>query len=69
MKKVIKIFNSHEEQDKADENYYRKLSPDKKILELEYIRNQYIYNKYGCLPGLRRVYKIVKKKTKLNILL
>ena len=45
MKKSIKIFKSHEEQEKADEKYYKRMSGDKKILELEYIRNRYIYYK------------------------
>ncbi|MCB0728755.1 MAG: hypothetical protein KDD00_14930 [Ignavibacteriae bacterium] len=62
MKKTIKIFSSHEEQDKADEKYYKKLSSHKKILELEFIRNRYIYLKYGSLPRLKRVYRIVKRK-------
>lgn len=62
MKKVIKIFHSHEEQEKADEKYYKRMSPDKKILELEYIRNRYIYYKYGSLPRLKRVYRVVKRK-------
>ncbi len=62
MKKVIRIFKSHEEQDKADQKYYKRLSPDKKILELEYIRNRQIYYTYGSLPGLKRVYRIIKRK-------
>lgn len=62
MKKGFKIFKSHEEQDKADVKYYKRLSPDKKILELEYIRNNYIRMKYGYLPRLKRVFRIVKQK-------
>ncbi|MGB4851239.1 MAG: hypothetical protein WBQ38_02890 [Ignavibacteria bacterium] len=62
MKKSIKIFKSHEEQEKADEKYYKRMSGDKKILELEYIRNRYIYYKYGSLPGLKRIYRVVKRK-------
>ena len=61
MKKFVRKFHSHE-QEKADEKYYKRLSPDKKILELEYIRNRFIYYKYGSLPGLKRVYRIIKRK-------
>lgn len=62
MKRVFKIFKSHEEQDKADERHYKRMSSDKKILELEYIRNRHIYYTYGSLPRLKRVYRIVKRK-------
>jgi hypothetical protein len=62
MKQIIRKFRSHEEQEKADEKYYKRMSPDKKILELEFIRNRYIYYKYGSLPRLKRVYRIVKRK-------
>lgn len=62
IKKIVRKFRSHEEQEEAEIKYYRRLSPDKKILELEFIRNRYIYYKYGRIPRLKRVLRIVKRK-------
>jgi hypothetical protein len=62
MKVYIKKFKTFEEQEKADIKHYMKLSPDKKILELEFIRNFHIKQLYGRIPRLRRIYKITKRK-------
>ena len=58
----IKIFKSHEEQEKADITYYRRLDPNKKVENLIYLRNQYFYMKYGRIPRLRRVYKVINRQ-------
>ena len=58
----IRVFKSHEEQDKADVIYYRRLDPNKKVENLIYLRNVYFYMKYGRIPRLQRVYKIIYRK-------
>jgi hypothetical protein len=58
----IRVFKSHEEQEKADITYYRRLDPNKKVENLIFIRNQYFYMKYGRIPRLKRVYKVTYRK-------
>lgn len=55
----IRVFNSHAEQEKADITYYRRLSPDKKVENLIQMKNNYFHMKYGRIPRLKRVYKII----------
>lgn len=62
LRRSVIIFHSFKEQDEADERYYKRLSPEKKLQELEEIRNFNIKMRYGYLPRLRRVYKITKRK-------
>lgn len=58
----IKIFKNHAEQEKADIKYYKDLSYSKKLDELEEIRKLYLYTKYGYIPRLRRVCRVIKRK-------
>lgn len=43
---------------------YQNMSPNDRIIELEKIRAKFILKKYGYLPKLERVFKIVKRKHK-----
>lgn len=61
MKKVIQIFKSHEEQESAEINYWKRISRGKRVDSLEKIRLNYLRMKYGRVPRLRRVYKIIKQ--------
>jgi len=61
MKKVIQIFRSHEEQESAEINYWKRISRGKRVESLEKIRLNYLRMKYGRVPRLRRVYKIIKQ--------
>jgi len=61
MKKVIQIFKSHEEQESAEINYWKRISRGKRVESLEKIRLNYLRMKYGRVPRLRRVYKIIKQ--------
>lgn len=59
MKKEIRVFKSHAEQEKADIDYYMNLDPDKKIEELEYIRNSYL-DMINATTEERRLQKVIK---------
>ena len=61
MKKVIQKFSSHEEQEVAEINYWKRISRGKRVESLEKIRLNYLRMKYGRVPRLRRVYKFVKQ--------
>lgn len=58
----VKVFNSFKEQEEADIKYYRRLSPEKKLEEMEQLVQFYYVMKYGDLPRFRRVSRIVKRK-------
>jgi response regulator of citrate/malate metabolism len=62
MKKVIQIFKSHEEQETAEINYWKRISRGKRVESLEKIRLNYLRMKYGRVPRLRRVYKLIKQE-------
>lgn len=61
MRKVIRKFKSHEEQEAAEINYWKRISRGKRVEALEIIRLNYLRMKYGRVPRLRRVYKIIKQ--------
>ncbi len=61
MEKVIKIFKSFKEQEKADKLYWQSISPKEKIDILEQIRKQAIGVKYGS-QRFQRVFRIIKQK-------
>jgi len=61
-KLIIKKFKNHAEQEKADIKYYKNMSPEKKLKELEDLRNFYFKMRYGYIPRLRRVCRVVKRK-------
>ena len=62
MEKVIKIFNSFEEQELDDINYWKNLSGDKKLEILEAIRLNYWALKNESPGRFQRVYRIIKRK-------
>ena len=57
MDKVIKSFNSFEETELDDILYYANLNPDKKIIELEIIRENYL-NSINVKPEERRLQRV-----------
>lgn len=61
MEKVIKIFKSFKEQEKADKLYWQSISPEEKIDILEQLRKQYIRMHNGT-SRFQRVFRIVKQK-------
>jgi hypothetical protein len=66
MKKLwLKIFRSSKEAEKADLEYYSKMSPSEKWDTLQFIRETYLNfrgHKYENGKGLQRVLKITKRK-------
>lgn len=61
LKKTYKVFRNHAEQDKSDKKYWKNVDPGKRVETLEYIRLNYLKMKYGRIPRLRRVYKIIER--------
>ena len=59
MNKEIKVFNTFADQEKADIDFYMNLDPDKKIEELEYIRNTYL-EMINAASEERRLQKVIK---------
>ena len=59
MKKEFKIFKSFDEQEEANIEYYRNLDPNKKIEELEYIRETFL-DMINATPEERRLQKVIK---------
>ena len=59
MKKEIRVFKSYAEQEKADIEYYMNLDPDKKIEELENIRNTYL-DMINATTEERKLQKVIK---------
>jgi hypothetical protein len=62
MEKVIKIFDSFEEQELDDIEYWKNLSGDKKLEILESIRLHYWALRNECPRRFQRVYRIIKRK-------
>ena len=61
MKKEIRVFKSYAEQEKADIEYYMNLDPDKKIEELENIRNTYL-DMINATTEERKLQKVIKRR-------
>ncbi|HMT10006.1 MAG TPA: hypothetical protein PKA39_00100 [Ignavibacteria bacterium] len=64
MDKVVKEFNSFEEAEQDDIEYYRNLDPNEKIKELEIIRELYLdsINATEEQRRLQRVFEVVDMK-------
>ncbi|MBE2217951.1 MAG: hypothetical protein IAE90_07110 [Ignavibacteria bacterium] len=64
MDKVIKEFNSFEEAEQDDIEYYRNLDPNEKIKELEIIRELYLdsINATEEQRRLQRVFEVVDRE-------
>jgi hypothetical protein len=64
MEKIFKEFNSFEEAEQDDIEYYRNLDPNKKIEELQIIREIYL-NSINATPEerrLQRIFEVVDRK-------
>jgi hypothetical protein len=57
----IKVFHSFEEQEKADVQYWRRVSPSARVEALDLMRRNYLKLIYGRVPRLRRVIKVIKR--------
>lgn len=65
MKKVwVKKFNSFKEAEKFEDEYYRKMSPEDRLSDIQFCRQMYFKLKHINIDevrkGLRRFYKVVK---------
>ncbi len=56
MEKVVRVFNSHEESERADREFYRSLTPKERVE----IALQLIDDTYGTEHRLEPVVKIIK---------
>ena len=61
MKKVLKIVKKGF--DDSNIIYWRSLTPQERLSNLEKIRKEVIKAKYGTDPGFQRVVTIVKRKS------
>jgi hypothetical protein len=62
MKQVIKIFNSFEEAENNEVEYWKSLDPNKKLTILEEIRQRHMEITGEGKQGFQRVIKIIKQK-------
>jgi len=61
LKKIVKKFNSFEEEEAEEIRYWRNIPGDKKLEFLEMIRAQYWAIKNETPARLQRVYRIIKQ--------
>lgn len=61
MEKTIQVFNSFEEAEKADREYYRSLTPAQRIEMLLILRDQYRPYSNELTEGFKRVYRVIKR--------
>ncbi|MBZ0201988.1 MAG: hypothetical protein IT281_05085 [Ignavibacteria bacterium] len=57
MDKVVKIYDSFKDAEKADIEYYSNLDPNEKLIELEIIRENYL-NSINAGPEQRRLQRV-----------
>ena len=62
MKRVIKIFNSFEEAENNEVEYWKSLDPNKKLTILEEIRQRHMEITGEGKQGFQRVIRIIKQK-------
>ncbi len=58
----IKVFDSHEDQEKEDVKYWQSLPSDTKMKLYEDFFYNYLMLQHGKIPRLQRVIKITKRK-------
>jgi len=58
----IRIFKSHEEQERADTKFWRSISSNKKMKLYEDFFYNYLMLQYGKIPRLQRHINITKRK-------
>lgn len=62
-KKVwVTIFHSFEEAERANIEYSKNQSGEDSVRDVDIIRNTFLKAKYGYIPRLKRVYRIIRKK-------
>ena len=61
MDRTAKIFHSFEEAEKAETEYWKTLSGDKKLEVLEELRSKYWALTHERKPGFQRVYRIIEQ--------
>ena len=60
MEKTIRVFDSFEEAEAADKEYYRSLSPAERVEILLILREQYSPYDDELTQGFERVYRIIE---------
>lgn len=61
MKRTIRVFKSVAEAERADKEYYRALTPSKRIGMLLLLRDQYCPYPNEVTEGFKRVYRVIKR--------
>ncbi len=61
MKKTLKIFKNFDAAEKADREYYLRLTPEERMAIAEQLRQDYQKIHYGAEQRFRRVFRIVKQ--------
>jgi hypothetical protein len=61
MDKIIKIYNSFDEQEQDDIKYWKNLSGKRKLEILEIIRGNYWAIKNETSPRFQRIFRIIKR--------
>ena len=64
MKKIVRIFHSFAEEEKANMEFWQGLSGNEKIKILEAIRLQYFAFHHEYPKRFQRVYRIIKRKAR-----
>jgi hypothetical protein len=62
MEKVVRVFNSFEEAEAADREYYRNLTPEQRLRVLFSIVATDEADKDGTQKGFQRVYRIIEHR-------
>ena len=57
----IRIFKNHKDQEEAEIKYWNHVRAGRRVEALENMRLNYLRMRYGKVPRLRRVYKIIKQ--------
>lgn len=61
MKKTLRVFKSFTEAENADREYYRALTPAKRIEMLLILRDQHRPYPNDITEGFKRVYRVIKR--------
>jgi hypothetical protein len=60
VERVVRVFKSFEEAEKADREFYDRLTPQQRVDLMLELMEQYRSQFYGASERLERVYRIVK---------
>ena len=61
MEKILRKFNTFEEQEKEEIKFWQNLAGDKKLEMLEHIRSNYWAMNNGQVPRVQRIYRIIEQ--------